>query len=197
MTRTFFTSDHHFGHRNIIKYSKRPFRGVREMTDVMVQRWNEVVGPNDLVYHLGDFTLDGAEFARAIFLRLLGEIKVLGNHWHHDYRWLPEGFGPTDMVSASGHAVEIVPPMVVLNIPEYGDGRYPKGLALCHYPLSSWDRRHHGAWHLHGHSHGAHTNGGLSFDVGVDCTDFRPLSLEEVAARMERLSREMDTGEAG
>ena len=39
--------------------------------------------------------------------------------------------------------------------------------------------------------------GGLSFDVGVDCTDFRPLSLEEVAARMERLSREMDTGEAG
>ena len=52
---TFFTSDHHFGHAKIIEYCKRPFSSVEEMNQVMIDRWNEVVGPDDHVYHLGDF----------------------------------------------------------------------------------------------------------------------------------------------
>ncbi|MEL6180880.1 MAG: hypothetical protein AAFS10_18110 [Myxococcota bacterium] len=157
------------------------------MNETMIQRWNAQVGHDDTVYHLGDFTLGDTDMARAMFLRLHGHIKVLGNHWHHDAKWLPEGFGLSDFTSASGQPVEILPPMVVLEFPEWGDGRYPKALILCHYPLAQWDRRHHGSWHLHGHSHGTHLNGGRSFDVGVDCTDFRPLNLAEVHERMAQL----------
>ena len=52
----FITSDHHFGHENIIKHCSRPFRNADEMDATMVDRWNEVVGPDDDVYIAGDFS---------------------------------------------------------------------------------------------------------------------------------------------
>ena len=58
-------------------------------------------------------------------------------------------------------------------------------LVLCHYPLASWDRRHHGAWHLHGHSHGTHQGTGCILDVGVDCHGYAPVAADELPALME------------
>ena len=49
-----FTSDSHFGHRNIITYSSRPFSSVEEMDETLIQNWNSVVKPNDLIFNLGD-----------------------------------------------------------------------------------------------------------------------------------------------
>ena len=51
---TFFTSDQHSGHRNIIGYCERPFHGVGEMNAVLVTNWDAVVGPHDTVHVLGD-----------------------------------------------------------------------------------------------------------------------------------------------
>ncbi|WP_258934193.1 hypothetical protein [Nesterenkonia pannonica] len=50
---TFFTSDHHFGHANIIRYCDRPFADVAEMDEAMIDRWNETVSPDDEVWVLG------------------------------------------------------------------------------------------------------------------------------------------------
>jgi calcineurin-like phosphoesterase family protein len=63
-------------------------------------------------------------------------------------------------------------------------GENPQVIVLCHYSLQVWDRSNQGSWHLFGHSHGKLKGIGLSFDVGVDCTAFTPLLLEEVASRM-------------
>ena len=182
--KTFFTSDTHFGHRNIIKYTKRPFADAREMDEALITRWNEVVGDNDVVYHLGDFTLKDSHFAAKIFQRLNGHIKVLGYHWHHDKRWLPQGFGRSPFASSGGVPVQILPPMAVLRFKHLRNKGRPQVVVLCHYAMSKWDRSHHGSWHLYGHSHGVFENGGLSMDVGVDCNDFRPFSLEDVAEIM-------------
>lgn len=76
----FFTSDHHFCHANIIKYCKRPFESVDQMNEEMVRRWNEVVGDEDTVYYLGDFSL--AKQAVELFARRLNGEKhfIMGNH---------------------------------------------------------------------------------------------------------------------
>jgi hypothetical protein len=89
-----------------------------------------------------------------------------------------------DLRTASGDAVELLPPLVSLEMPDLKKGRYRQVIVLCHYAMRVWDRSAHGSWHLYGHSHGTLPGRGFSFDVGVDCTAFRPLSLEEVARRM-------------
>ena len=50
-----FTSDTHFGHNNIIKFCKRPWKTTEEMNEALIERWNSVVKPDDIVFHLGDF----------------------------------------------------------------------------------------------------------------------------------------------
>jgi calcineurin-like phosphoesterase family protein len=55
--------------------------------------------------------------------------------------------------------------------------------------MQVWDRSNQGSWHLFGHSHGKLQGIGLSFDVGVDCTEFTPLSLEQVATKMALLTK--------
>ena len=56
-TATWFTSDPHFGHANIIRFCDRPFDDVQAMNDALVHRWNAVVQPEDTVYVLGDVAL--------------------------------------------------------------------------------------------------------------------------------------------
>lgn len=57
---TFFTSDTHFGHANIINLCNRPFKDVNHMNDMLVENWNSVVSDDDTVFHLGDFALGGS-----------------------------------------------------------------------------------------------------------------------------------------
>ena len=51
---TYFTSDQHFGHFNIIRLCQRPFGSLEEMDAVLLERWNAKVKPADVVYVLGD-----------------------------------------------------------------------------------------------------------------------------------------------
>lgn len=81
MIETFFCSDHHLGHTNILEYEKehRPFDTVEEMREVIIQRHNEIVKPNDIVYFLGDFAFGKHNIAHAE--RFNGKKKlVMGNH---------------------------------------------------------------------------------------------------------------------
>ena len=185
----FFSSDHHFNHRNVIRYCARPFPDIDAMNAALIERWNARVGDEDVVYHLGDFTLAGVGVARAMFSRLRGRIKVLGLPWHHDKGWVPKHPGPSQYSSASGHEVEILPPMLVERFVVPGvEGKF--SVSLSHYPLAEWDAGHHGAWHLHGHSHGNHVEAERrKLDVGVDCHGYAPISLAEVHARMSAIPK--------
>ena len=81
MINTWFISDTHFGHTNILEYEKvaRPFSCLDEMHEVMIDRWNSVVKQNDIVYHLGDFAF--GKHTIAIADRLRGKKRlIMGNH---------------------------------------------------------------------------------------------------------------------
>ena len=175
--QTFFTADTHFDDEFAIPYFSRPFKSVDEMNAVMVERWNHVVSDGDLVYHLGDFTTKDLNLFTKWANRLNGNIRVLPGNM--DELWL-QGFVPNQKVV-------VLPPLISVTFEQFGTVAGPQRIVLCHYSLQVWERSNHGSWHLFGHSHGKLKGIGLSFDVGVDCTDFVPLSLDQVADKMRQL----------
>ena len=54
MNMTYFTSDQHFGHYNIIRLCGRPFKAQEEMDEILLSKWNAKVKDNDTVFILGD-----------------------------------------------------------------------------------------------------------------------------------------------
>ena len=178
--QVFVTADNHFGHNNIRSYCNRPFDTVQDMDNTMATRWNMEVGPHDVVYHLGDFTMGGITAATRYFRKLSGLIYVLGNYWHHDKRWLrsismdhlmgPSGLRP---VSASGYPVQVLPCTWEIEV----EGVL---VVLSHFPFSEWNRKHHGSCHLHGHSHGKGAIRPGRRDVGVDNYAFKPMPIAAI-----------------
>lgn len=165
--RTWFTADTHFGHGNIIRYCQRPFRDTREMDGAMISAWNAAVGPDDTVWHLGDFAFRSAR-APMDLLRRLNGIKhlVWGNHDGPDCRAAPgwTSSQPYAEVSVEGQR-----------------------LVLFHYACRVWNGCGRGAVQLYGHSHARLPGSSLSLDVGVDAWDFRPVGLAEIRRRLRTL----------
>ena len=180
----YFTADTHFGHGNIITLCQRPFDSVQEMDETLIARWNQRVGPEDTVYHLGDLTLGTAEQAQRVIARLNGTIMILGDPYHHDGRWLQwrQGMQP-DIRSASDRSLIILSPIHLFHC-EHPWGGKRLSVVLSHFPMFSWHKMHHGSWHLFGHSHGRTRRGLLCLDVGVDCWGYAPVSLDEIFAAM-------------
>lgn len=81
MKKRWFTSDPHYGHKNVIRYCNRPFSGIAEMERVLIENWNAVVGPQDEVYVIGDVFFCGMARAKEILAKLNGyKILIRGNH---------------------------------------------------------------------------------------------------------------------
>ncbi len=162
-----FTSDTHFGHANIIRYSERPFGGVDEMDRVLAARWNEVVRPDDTVWHLGDVVFRNDRPATEYLERLNGEKHLVwGNHDATEVRsW-------RGWASSQAYAEIKVEGM---------------RLMLFHYAMRVWNRSHHGAVHLYGHSHNSLSGDSQCCDVGVDnpAWDYRPVSLAQIMRFLE------------
>ena len=68
-----FTSDWHFGHRNVIDYCNRPFSSVEEMNDKLVELWNNTIKPEDEVWFLGDFSMNPKWSSERILISLTAE----------------------------------------------------------------------------------------------------------------------------
>lgn len=173
--QVFFTSDQHFGHENIIKFCERPYENVQEMDRDLVDRWNEVVSFDSIVFHLGDFCLGEMAIAAQYFEALNGHINIIGNDFHHDKRWLSYVKNNPNLPTRTydSHPISVLPPEFCVEIGT-GENRRPLHTIHCsHYPIGDWDRKFHGGIHLHGHSHGHykgdnHITGEKCFDVGVD-----------------------------
>jgi|SRR5579859_683944 len=165
MSKTFFTADTHFGHARIIDLCSRPFETVEDMDEEMTARWNKVVGPDDHVWHLGDFCLSkDPNAARNYRQRLNGRISLIwGNHDRVGTRMLAHAWVNTV------YATEI-------NMDGWD-------LTLCHYALRVWNGSFHKTGKslmLYGHSHGMLPPIHHSLDVGVDCWNFYPVSLDQI-----------------
>jgi calcineurin-like phosphoesterase family protein len=187
--QVFFTSDSHYGHVNLVRAlsnwpegrGTRDFHSLGEMNDAIVAGINSVVGANDYLVHLGDWSFGGfesiAEFKKRIICKNV--ILFLGNHDHH-IRNNKEG--------VQGH-FKYVSTYDILDI------RRPEGketkkyqFVCCHFPIASWDGMNKNVPHLHGHVHlppRLKIHEGQAMDVGVDGNNLEPYSLNEILKIMK------------
>lgn len=168
---TWFISDTHFGHSNIIKYCDRPFESVKEMNQRIVDEWNKVVKKNDVVFHLGDFSLTNTKTTQHIIDSLNGKIHlIVGNHEK-------SVLNPAHIRKKFETISDLLE--IVVEDDELGIGYAP--IVMCHYPLMSWNKSYHGAWHLFGHVHGTIEHPSPNaYEVGVDVNNFAPVSYEKL-----------------
>ena len=85
-------SDTHFRHANILKFANRKgelirgqlFDSIEQHDEYMITQWNRYVKPGDIVYHLGDVVMGGAEgqeWFKKNWPRMNGSKRlIVGNH---------------------------------------------------------------------------------------------------------------------
>lgn len=133
MSKIFFTSDLHIGHKKIVEYTKRGKDTTQEDHDKwLTDLWNSQVSRHDIVYQLGDFVFNcrDLEVWQSVVSKLNGRIiHIKGNH------------DSSDVLKKSGH--------------EWYDLKRVKigkqHIVMCHFALRVWDMYHHGAWQIYGH----------------------------------------------
>ena len=170
----YFTSDTHFSHRNIIKYCNRPFNNVFEHDKAILENWNSVVTHEDCIFHLGDFSFGSEEYTESICKELKGyKILVSGNH---DKIMRRETISNKFKFSENYLKIKVT----------HNGSKYD--IVLFHYPIESWDMKHHGSFMLHGHTHKDLDSSKTikRVDVGVDTWNYKPVSLNEIIRFMEK-----------
>lgn len=165
---TYFTADTHFGHRAILSMCNRPFSDIDEHDRALIEAWNAVVGPDDTVWHLGDFAYRASpQQTRRIFDQLNGEKHlVVGNH---DFKNETKRLGWSSISELTEVTVD------------------NQVFVLCHYGLRTWRNMRRGAIHLFGHSHGRLPGTSQCIDVGVDPMGFVPVNVDVIRARLAEL----------
>lgn len=172
----YLTADTHFGYFPGEYFCGRPFYHKAEHDRIIIARWNSVVKKSDTVYHLGDF---GSGDPTILMNKFAGKLKgkiclIKGNH-----------DGPATQEPCSKRfdlikEVHIISPKI--------NGKTIR-LFLSHYPHRSWFLSNHGSYHAYGHTHGNLPPYGLSMDVGVDCHNFTPISLEAFVNFLDEYDR--------
>ena len=159
-SRIFLISDLHLNHRNIIKYTERPFSSVEEMNNALINNLNSIVTNNDRVFMLGDFCLAGKdkiiECGRALNGR---KTLILGNH-----------------DSASLNTYYVAGFEMISKYPIFLKDTY----ILSHHPIPDCKYKN-----IHGHIHNKpllFSNPENYFNVSVENINYTPINLTEIEA---------------
>jgi calcineurin-like phosphoesterase family protein len=147
-------------------YSNLPYATVQQMDEAMIANWNAAVAPEDIIYHLGDFAM-GKKPAPSYLERLNGQKHLIwGNHDSNQTRQL------SNWASSQ--------PYLEINL----EGNF---IVLCHYAMRVWNKSHRGALMFYGHSHNSLPGTDQSCDVGVDCFNYKPVTLTEIRRHLRTL----------
>jgi calcineurin-like phosphoesterase family protein len=188
--KVWITSDTHYNHTNICRgvtnwrmpdgsipiSQTRDFETLDKMNSAIVNNINELVGQDDILIHLGDWSFGGFENIEEFYNRLVCKNihLILGNHDHHidrnrdDIRKLFLSVNWFEQFSYKGETIE-----------------------CCHYPISSWNGLRKGRIHLHGHCHlpaNKKVSNGRRMDIGMDgSVGFIPYDLHDTIKMLKKL----------
>ncbi len=199
-----FTADWHLGHEKILQFEPgRPGLGptmvdsIKEHDEILIERHNAVVAPDDVVWVLGDAAMGPITDSLAKCARMNGrKLLVCGNHdrpamttdpdkraaWIERYK-TEGGFAEVYLTDGAGQGRQS------LNVHIPG----ARMVQVSHYPYTGdsqdTDRyadrrpRDEGVWLLHGHVHSGWVTrpDERMINVGVDVWDYQPVSADTVA----------------
>jgi len=172
-SQIFLFSDTHFDHENIIRYCNRPFSSTREMNQVLINNWNNVVKNSDTVYFLGDLSY--------------------GKNSHPEKFWWEKLNGHKVFITGShdnGHDIKTYNHMVL----QYNN----KHFYLVHDPHDAPPDWEYGV--IHGHKHNndlakfPFINGKEKrINVSAELVNYRPVSLDFILSLDLDSIERMDT----
>ena len=194
----YFTSDTHYAHKNICRsvsnwrdangdvpiHNTRDFKSLDHMNDCIVNSINSMVGEDDILFHLGDWSFGGfeniEEFRNRIYCKNIH--LILGNHDHH----IERNRGDIQRLFSSVNDYLRLSVSINPGTPMYrGDFDF----VLMHYPIASWHNMNDGVIHLHGHVHlppDKKLSQGKAMDVGMDGNRMQPYSINETINIMNK-----------
>jgi calcineurin-like phosphoesterase family protein len=171
MTNIWVIADTHFGHKNILTFTRKDgslirgavFKSIEQHDEILINNWNSLVRPQDHVYHLGDVVINR---------HFLGLVKRLNGH-----KRLVRG----------NHDVARTKEFLEVGFSEiYGVRVWPKHhLIFSHVPLHPDSLSSRGWINIHGHLHEnlvRDSNGHIDDRyrcVSVEHTDYKPLLVME------------------
>jgi len=170
---TWFSSDLHFRHKNIITeaYDNRPFDTIEEHDETIISNWNSLVGKNDTTYLLGDVCFGGVTKVEEKINALNGKKHlILGNH--DKRKWNRNGIFESVHSTGSYRESDI-------------------SVFLFHNPVEAWSWMETGVLHFHGHLHHKGHHAGVMpkknrIDVGINGYDMKPLSFEQAVDEVRK-----------
>ena len=165
-----FWSDTHFHHKNIIRYSDRPFVDLDDMHDNMVLMHNELVQPDDIVIWGGDVGFGAESKINDIVNRCNGyKILIVGNHDFHKRGQL-----------YNLNFNEIHPCLVL----DHDDITF----WITHYPLDTVPVN---TVNIHGHTH-TKCLFPYNFNVSVEQIGYKPVKIEELVWRAKEYFKQIN-----
>lgn len=179
--KNFYIADWHYDHKNILHLDNRPFKDVTEMNAALIERWNNVVSNEDIVYSLGDMFWCNPATSMEVMDKLNGtKVLIRGNHDKKNEE-LDKKFDQ------------------VVDYLEVRDK--DRHVVLCHYPIPCFKSHYYGWYHLYGHVHNSfeynmmehtkylmeelYTKKCKMFNVGamMPYMDYTPRTLDQIISK--------------
>jgi calcineurin-like phosphoesterase family protein len=190
--KLFFTSDTHYNHKNICRgvtgwrtadgkipiSQTRDFKDLGHMNDTIVNNINSVVGQDDILIHLGDWSFGGFDSIKEFRDRIACQNICLayGNHDHHIEN------NRENIQSIFTHTFQYT--VLEVSRPTFKTiAGWKHEFVIDHYPLASWHDMNKGRFHLFGHVHlppNQKLMGGRSMDVGMDGNNLMPYNVVDI-----------------
>lgn len=163
MKKYFVISDHHFYHKNVIRYEDRPFKDLEHMKKMLIKNHNSVVTNNDVVFFLGDVSFTNKEKTKEIITQMYGhKILIRGNHDTKSRNWyLDVGFAE------------------VIDYPIIYKGYF----ILSHEPAYLNDKVPY--VNIHGHTHGKSMSESYYVNVSVEQINYTPVDLDDIIEKIK------------
>lgn len=153
-------SDHHFNHKNIIKFSDRPYHSLEHMAECFIQNYLDIVSEGDICIFAGDIVFGSTtNFNELIMNRFFKSYNILvfGNHDFDNKKMKKLDFDETHLI---------------LNFKYKG-----KDIVISHYPFFIKGKNF---INVHGHIHTHKSAFSHQINISVEAIDYKPILLNDL-----------------